>query len=101
MNIKKKLSEMKDKIKKNPEAFVIAVTSTGIAIATTVACVITNEKLKKAWEGNKEILHRDLAVGKEVVYLSDETEQEILNGSKDVWFDVSGNRFDLILHTED
>jgi hypothetical protein len=101
MDLKKKYENAKTKLKENRTAIIAAV-STGVAIASTVAYVITKDKLEKAWEANREILHRDITVGAETLYISDETQQEILDGSKDVWFNVDGHRFDLILHpTED
>lgn len=100
MDLKKKLSETKTKIKEN-RSTIITVISTGIAIVSTVAYVVTDKKLKIAREGNREILHKNLNVGVETLFLSAETEKEIVEGSKDVYFDVNGMRFDVILHPED
>lgn len=102
MSVKKKLSQVKSKIKEN-RVQILAVVSTGIAIAASVAYVVTNDKLKKAWEGNRSLLEEraNQFVAQETVWISDETEKQINDGSKDVWFDVNGKRFDLTLHQED
>jgi hypothetical protein len=100
MDLKKKFAETKNKIKEH-RTEIIAVVSTGAAIAASVAYVLTDKKLKLAWEGNKRLLEAPQYVTKETLWISDETEQEILDGSKDVWFDVRGKRFDVILHPED
>jgi hypothetical protein len=103
MDLKQKLDSIKTKIKKHQNE-IIAVASTGVAIAATVGWKITQDKLEKAYAGNREILDRQTkgeTYGHEAVYLSNETTDAFLNGDEEVWFTVRGKRCDLIVHPED
>ena len=103
MDLKQKLTSIKTKIKKH-HTEIFAVTSAGLAIAATVGWKLTLDKLEKAYAGNRDLIdmmEEDLSFGKERVCISDETADEVLGGSKDVWFDIRGKRCDLILHPEE
>lgn len=101
MNIKKKLAETKDKIKENRTEIIAFASAGATVIASVTYALISQSKLKKAYAANERILRRNETVGHESVWIADETRQEIKNGSKDVWFDVDGDRFDLILHSDE
>lgn len=97
MDLKKKAQDAKTKISEHRYEILTAV-STGMTIAVSVALIRTKGKLDRSYLDNVKYLSRDLSVGMERLFISDETTDQILKGSKDVWFDVYGNRFDVILH---
>jgi hypothetical protein len=103
MDLKQKLDSIKTKIKKH-HTEIFAVTSAGIAVAATIGWKLTLDKLEKSNTINRELLEhvtKGETFSHEAVYISDETTDEVLSGSKDVWFDIRGKRCDLILHSEE
>lgn len=97
MNLKKTAKDAKTKISEH-RMEILAAVSAGMTIAVSVALMNTKDKLNKSYLDNVEFLSRDISYGPEKLRISDKTKQEILNGSKDVWFGVDGHRFDVLLH---
>ncbi len=111
MNLKKKLAETKTKIKENAP-IIIAVTAGVVVGAAATYSIVTKKNINQLTTQNDTLVGmvekleeikaaRERMSKQERISIHDETEQEILGGSKDVWFDVNGKRFDLILHPED
>lgn len=111
MNVKQKFADIKTKIRENRPQIIATVVTAASVIVTIAVLKDANEKLEEAAENlttsndalrkANELLRTEKYLGLEKVCISDETKQEIIDGSKDVNFDVDGHRFDLILHTED
>lgn len=91
MDLKKKLAETKTKIQKN--APMLSAISGAVAGAAITYITLSRSKTIEQ--------HQQMTTECERLFISEETRQEVLGGSKDVWFDVNGARFDVILHSED
>jgi hypothetical protein len=103
MDLKKRIAKIKTQIKEHQNEILTA----GFMLTTAAATIgwkLTLDKLEKAYAGNRELLDnmaKGETFGPEAVYLDEKTTDELLAGSKDVWFDVRGKRCDLTLHPED
>jgi hypothetical protein len=103
MDLKKRIAKIKTQIKEHQNEIITA----GFILTTAAATVgwaLTLDKLGKAYAGNRRLIEEAQSgahYGPETVYLAEETTDELLAGSKDIWFEVRGKRCDLTLHSED
>lgn len=103
MDLKKRIAKIKTQIKEHQNEIITA----GFMLTTAAATIgwkLTLDTLEKSNAKNRELidmLEDGVRVGPEAVYLDEKTTDELLAGSKEIWFDVRGKRCDLTLHSED